>query len=203
MRRVVLWMAVWCYSWSAVAIDGGEVTFDDWRFTTFETVPPLYNAWGTAWDGEEMLELGKLVVEDHHGVRTVKSPHCPAGGVCGYEHKYTLTVKSPRSRRLEKMAILVKDGEELGDRVVVSVDPEGKQVVIGEGHDYGVITMLRFVYGNKQVLLRSEDLTRFGDDAYHRIFTLSVVRNDGEPFQWLGHSVKTVNLSAHLRAKWD
>ena len=194
MRRILLLMAVWCYSWSAMAIDG------EWRTEVFEEPRFGDRAWWAAYNGGDIasgqgqLSSELIDVKLELSRRTVKGPFC-TNQICALEKKYILTISSVDSLHQEKIAIMTRARKSFSDsELVLDVDIEGEKVV-GDVHSVGGITTLRFSHWDRRVLMNIEygSLER-GDMR----ITLTISRSDGHPFQWLGHEAEMVTLGANL-----
>ena len=81
-------MAVWCYSWSAMAIDG------EWQTSVLETAVFEGATW-SAWDGEEMIGGVGWPFRNHLDVSLERSFRFISGDhlFTGFEERLVFTIK--------------------------------------------------------------------------------------------------------------
>ena len=188
MRRVVLLMAVWCYSWSAWA--------SEWQTSLLET-PRFENAAWVAWDGGEMLGGLAWDFTSRSGPKVsleYSSRKLERGNrFTGYEERLVFTISDDEVEQAEKISLVLKHA---WFGAVYIFDSTGKEIGRGgtgvENHN------LRFTYEDKEVLLdRSSPWVNERDGTDNTLIILSIARR-GQRFQWLGHTVEMVTLSAKL-----
>lgn len=192
MQKILLLVAVWCYSWMAVAIDG------KWSTTVLKEQQFGNRAWWAAWNsegiasGQGQFSSDDIDVQLEISHRTIPGVFC-RDGICGEEHKYILTINSDDSLHQEKIAIMTREKDVDDRKLVLDVDVDGEKVVGDFDHTVG--TTLRFTHWDRRVLMNIKVVSF---ERWDRRIILTIARSDGHPFQWLGHEVEMVTLSAHL-----
>ena len=144
---------------------------------------------GQRWSSSELIDV-RLELSR----RTITGPFC-TNGICAREKKYVLIISLADSLHQEKIAIMTSESNSFDSNVVFTVDVEGEKA-IGDVHHAVGVTTLRFAHWDRRVLMNVEYGSLASEDK--RIITLTISRGDGHLFQWLGHEVEMVTLSAKL-----
>ena len=200
MRRVVF-LAMLLWSWPGYA-DNAQIP-DFGRAKVFITDNFDSAPWWTGWNGKQMLNshpFDNLRVLLESSTRYIRQPS--DSRFLGGEEKIVLTIEhiTHNEKQSETLTIVVKYGP-FG--ILYVFDATGEEEIGNQAaRSHCGITMcwLNFDYQGKQVALRKVNDRRVIDEnriRQQRQISLSITSSNGSHFNWLGHDVQMVTVSAN------